>query len=121
MAGMTGINSTDSEVATSKLYKGGEAKLIHMEPGREKVAANPNKSNTASLIERFIEENSGEYDKKKLYSLFSDKINLKEFKSIIAGLRESGKIAIDRNGVIVWILYPELAKKYRDRADLSFR
>lgn len=122
MAGIIGIGSNDNTVASRKLYKDSMAKLIHMEPKPGKVAANSNKDteHTASLIELFIEENSGEYNKKMLYSVFSDKINLKEFKNIILGLHKSGKIAIDRNGVIVWIWYPESKKEYLNPRNLVF-
>lgn len=123
MAGIIGIGSNDNTVASRKLYKDSKAKLIHMEPGLEKVATNINKEDTkhtASLIEHFIEENSGEYNKKKLYSVFSGKINLKDFKRVIADLREAGKIAIDREGTIVWIWYPELRDKYINPKNLIF-
>ncbi len=120
MAEIIGIGSNDNTVASRKLYKDSKAKLMYMEPGPKKVTANTNKEDTASLIEHFIEKNSGEYNKKRLYTVFSNKINLNEFKTIIASLRESGKIAIDRKGVIVWIWYPDSKKEYLNPKNLVF-
>ncbi len=123
MARIIGIGSNDNTMASRKLYKDSKAKLMYMEPDPKKVTSNSKKEDsghTVSLIEHFIEENSGEYNKKSLYAIFSNKINLKEFKSIIVGLRESGKIAIDRKGVIVWIWYPESKKEYLNPKNLVF-
>ncbi len=118
MASIIGIGTTDNNDTVRKLYKGADAKLMRMEPEPKKVTANPKKENTAALIEQFIEERSGEYNKKKLYAIFSGKIGLKDFKKVISSLRESGKIAIDRNGIIVWIWYPELRDKYLNSKNL---
>src|SRR5271157_245319 len=111
MAGIIGIESKDSIVPESKLFKDTKTTFICMEAVPE---------NVISLIEQFIKENSGEYNKKTLFAIFSGKLNLKEFKKIIAKLRESGKIAIDREGTIVWICYPELAKEYLNSRNLVF-
>ena len=74
-----------------------------------------------AMVEHFIEENSGEYKRKAIWSCFSQIMSYKEFNLIINMLRESGKIAIDREGKIGWIWNPELVKKYRDREDLAFK
>lgn len=64
-----------------------------------------------SMLEKTIEENSGDYDRKTLYEKFSKKISLQEFNDIIDKLRESGKIAIDREGMVCWTWNPELVRK----------
>ncbi len=121
MAGIISRDSNDNTIASNKLYKGGKADIMNMKPGSEKAVKNKEDTRrTASMIEHFIEKNSGEYDKKKLYAVFSDKIDLKDFKRVIAELREAGKIAIDRKGVIVWIWYPELRGKYLNPKNLIF-
>ncbi len=124
MTGTIGIGSTDNTVASRKLYKGGKAKIIYMKPVPEKVASGQTNTDTkhrVSVIERFIKKNSGEYKKSTIWSKFSDTMTQKEFNTIIEELHRSGKIAIDKENKIGWIWNPKLAKKYRDRADLSFR
>ncbi len=124
MAGIIGMGSTHSTVATRKLYKGGEAKLMYMEPAPEKIASglkNKDTKHMVSVIEDFIKENSGEYKRKSIWSNFSGIMTLKEFNKVIDELHESGKIAIDKEDKVGWIWNPKLAKKYRNRADLAYR
>jgi hypothetical protein len=74
-----------------------------------------------TMVEHFIEENSGEYKRKAMWSCFSQLLTYKKFNDIINELHESGKIAIDREGKIGWIWNPGAAKKYRKREDLAFK
>jgi|SRR5271157_6525686 len=67
----------------------------------------------ASILEKTIEENSGDYDRKALYEKFSKKISPQEFNDIIEKLHESGKIAIDHEGMVCWTWNPELVTKMR--------
>lgn len=124
MAGKMDIGSTGNTATSSRLYKGSKEKLMHIEPAPEKVASgleNNDKKRLTSLIERFIKDNSGEYKRKSIWSIFSDKITLKEFNTIIDELHNSGKIAIDKEDKVGWIWNPKLAKKYRNRTGLALR
>jgi hypothetical protein len=114
MSGTIGLGSKDGTVIESKLFKDTKTSPVCMEPAPD------NTTSSSSSIERFIKENSGEYDKKALFAVFSGKLNLKDYKRAIANLRESGKIAIDREGKIVWIWYPELKKEYLNSKNLIF-
>jgi len=74
---------------------------------------------TIRMVEDFIREHSGEYKKKALWQHLPKKMMYQTFSNTIGYLLESNKIAVDRNGFIIWIWNPELARKYLLRDDLS--
>lgn len=76
---------------------------------------------TILMVEDFIRENSGEFKKKALWQSLSRKMIYQTFCVIFDYLLESGKIAQDRVGNVVWIWNPELVAKYLARPDLSWR
>jgi hypothetical protein len=124
MAGTMGAGPTDSTVDTRKLYKDAKAKLLYMEPRPKKVRSGSKDIDTrqmASAIGQFIKENSGEYQKRSIWSHFSSLMTLKEFEKIIDELHGSGKIAIDKEEKVGWIWNPKLTKKYGARTDLAFK
>ncbi len=70
------------------------------------------------MVENTIEKNNGDCDIKTLYSKFSKKISVHEFNDIIEKLRESGKIAIDHEGMVCWVWNPKLVKKCKSIKNL---
>ena len=74
---------------------------------------------TILRMEDFIRENSGEYKKKSLWEHLPKKMIYQTFCVIFDYLLESGKIAQDAEGHIVWIWNPELVKKYLNKPELS--
>ncbi len=74
---------------------------------------------TILMVEESIRENSGEYKKKSLWENLPRKMIYQTFCVIFDYLLESGKIAQDREGHIVWIWNPELVKKYLNKPELS--
>jgi len=76
---------------------------------------------TILRVEDFIRENSGEFKKKSLWESLPKKMIYQTFCVIFDYLLESGKIAQDREGHVVWIWNPELVAKYLNRPDLSWR
>ncbi len=77
------------------------------------------KLDTIRMVEDFIRANSGEYKKKALWEHLPRKMMYQTYCNAIQYLLESNKIAMDKEGFIVWIWNPELAKKYLLRDDLS--
>jgi hypothetical protein len=73
------------------------------------------------MVEKFIKENSGEYKKKALWQHLPKKMMYQTYSNTIEYLLESNKIAINRNGYILWIWDPEVAKKYLLRDDLAIK
>ena len=76
---------------------------------------------TILRVEDFIRENSGEFKKKTLWESLPKKMIYQTFCVIFDYLLESGKIAQDKEGNIVWIWNPELVKKYLSKPNLSLR
>lgn len=79
------------------------------------------KLDTIRMVEKFIKENSGEYKKKALWQHLPKKMMYQTYSNTIEYLLESNKIAINRNGYILWIWDPEVAKKYLLRDDLAIK
>jgi hypothetical protein len=79
------------------------------------------KLDTIRMVEKFIEEHSGEYKKRALWEHLPKKMMYQTFCVIIDYLTESGKIAIDREGTIGWTWNPELVRKYLENEDLMIR
>lgn len=75
---------------------------------------------TVFMVEKFIDENSGEYKKTELWNSLPKKVMWQTFQIIINYLENIGKIAFDNKGYIVYIWNPELYKKYKDRKDLEW-
>ena len=75
---------------------------------------------TVLMVEEFIEEHSGEFKKKKLWQSLPKKTMYQTFCTIFDYLKESSKIAVDREGKICWIWNPELVKKYLASPELAF-
>ncbi len=75
---------------------------------------------TVLMVEKFIDDNSGEYKKTDLFKNLPRKVMWQTFQVIIKYLENTLKIAYDRDGYIVYIWNPELYSKYKDRKDLEW-
>lgn len=93
---------------------------LHGMTDKETIKSKDKTPNHISIVERFIEDHSGEYTGNSIFPNFSKLMTATEFANIIDELHQSGKIAIDKDGKIGWIWNPKLAKKYRNRTDLAF-
>ena len=91
-----------------------------MEQGfeRNKILHYP-QLDTVLMVEEFIRENSGEFKKRSLWENLPKKMMYQTFCVIFNYLSESGKIAQDREGWVIWIWNPELVKKYLNQPELS--
>lgn len=75
---------------------------------------------TVLMVEKFIKDHSGEFKKKKLWQSLPKKVMYQTFCIIFDYLKESNKIAVDREGKVCWIWNPELVKKYMSSPELAF-
>jgi hypothetical protein len=75
---------------------------------------------TVLMVEKFIEDNSGEFKKTELFKKLPKKVMWQTFQVIIQYLESINKIAYDKEGYIVYIWNPEFAKKYQNRKDLTW-
>ena len=74
---------------------------------------------TVLMVERFIEENSGEYKKTDLFKNLPKKVMWQTFQVIIEYLESVYKIVYDKDGYIVYIWNPEFFKKIKDRSAIK--
>src|SRR3989338_1877245 len=76
---------------------------------------------TVLMVEKFIEDNSGEYKKTDLFKNLPKKVMWQTFQVIMEYLESINKIVYDREGYVVYIWNPELAEKLRNRKDLEWK
>ena len=70
---------------------------------------------TVLMVEKFIDENSGEYKKTELFKNLPRKVMWQTFQIIMSYLEENLKIVYDKEGYIVYIWSPEFYNKIKDR------
>jgi len=75
---------------------------------------------TVLMVERFIDENSGEYTKTQLFNKLPKKVMWQTFQVIMEYLENIHKIAYDKEGYVVYIWNPEFYEKYKNRKDLEW-
>jgi hypothetical protein len=73
------------------------------------------------MVEESIKKHSGEFKKKKLWQSLPKKVMYQTFCTIFDYLKESNKIAVDKEGKVCWIWNPELVKKYLSSPELAFK
>ncbi len=74
---------------------------------------------TVLMVEKFIEENSGEYKKTDLFKSLPKKVMWQTFQVIMEYLERSYKITIEKNGVITYIWNPKFYEKIKNRPDVK--
>lgn len=74
---------------------------------------------TVLMVERTIEENSGEYNRTELWKKLPRKVMWQTFLVILDYLEGINKIAFDRKGKIAYIWNPVLAKKLTKRKEIK--
>lgn len=67
------------------------------------------------MVEKLIKKYSQEYTKYQLWKNLPRKMMYQTFQYILEYLKESNKIMIDKEGVLVWIYNPELMLKFLKR------
>lgn len=81
----------------------------------EKIITRSPRLETVVMVENFIKEHSGDFKKTELFNMLPKKIMWGTFNVILKYLHETNKIGIDRQGYIVYIWNPELAKRFINR------
>ena len=75
--------------------------------------------NTVLMVERTIEDHSGEFNKTELWKKLPKKVMWQTFLVVLDYLENINKIAFDREGKIAYIWNPELAKKLMARKEIK--
>lgn len=74
---------------------------------------------TVLMVEKFIDENSGEYKKTELFNNLPKKVMWQTFQVIMEYLENSLRIVYDKEGHIVYIWNPELYEKIKNRPSIK--
>ena len=70
---------------------------------------------TVLMVEKFIEENSGEYKKTDLFKNLPKKVMWQTFQVIMEYLESVYKIVYDKEGYVVYIWNPKFFEKIKNR------
>ena len=74
---------------------------------------------TVMMVERTIEENSGEYNRTELWKNLPKQVMWQTFLVILDYLENINKIAFDKDGKIAYIWNPTLAKRLSKRKEIT--
>ena len=70
---------------------------------------------TVLMVEKFINDNSGEFKKTELFNNLPKKVMWQTFQVIMEYLERNLKVVYDREGYLVYIWNPEFYEKIKDR------
>ena len=70
---------------------------------------------TVIMVEKFIEDHSGEFNRTELWKNLPKKVMWQTYLVILDYLQSINKIAIANNGIVAYIWSPELAKRFSRR------
>jgi len=73
---------------------------------------------TVFMVERFIEENNGEFKKTELFEKLPKKMMWQTFQIIMGYLEDINKIMLEENGKVVYIWSPKFAERIKHRPDI---
>ena len=74
---------------------------------------------TVFMVEKFIEENNGEFKKTELFEKLPKKMMWQTFQIIMNYLQDIKKILLEKDGRIVYIWNPEFAAKIKYRPEIK--
>ena len=78
------------------------------------ISRNP-RLDTIEMVEKFIKDNSGDFKKTELFNKLPKKIMWGTFNVILEYLWNNNRIGIDKEGYLIYIWNPEIAKKFINR------
>ena len=84
---------------------------MHLELKKNPFVRSPT-LDTVLMVERAIDEYSGEYNRTELWKKLPKKVMWQTYLLILDYLVNTNRIGIDRKGKIVYIWNPEAAKKF---------
>ena len=74
---------------------------------------------TVTMVERAIEEYSGEFNRTELWKKLPKKVMWQTFLVVLDYLQSINKIAIDGKGTIAYIWSPEVYKRFAKRKPIK--
>ena len=85
---------------------------------RKKAVRSPTLQ-TVLMVEKFIDDNSGEFKKTELFRKLPRKVMWQTFQVIMDYLKSTLKIAYDCKGYVVYIWCPEVYERYKDALEMK--
>ncbi|OGJ19884.1 hypothetical protein A3K73_02695 [Candidatus Pacearchaeota archaeon RBG_13_36_9] len=74
---------------------------------------------TVLMVEKFIEEHSGECKKTELFKKLPKKVMWQTFQVIMEYLERSYRIVIEKDGVVTYIWNPKFYEKIKNRPEVK--
>ena len=74
---------------------------------------------TVLMVEKFIDDNSGEYKKTQLFNKLPKKVMWQTFQVIMEYLENSLRIVYDKEGYVVYIWNPKFYEKIKNRPQIK--
>tara|TARA_B100001971_G_C18136664_1_gene508016 strand:+ start:471 stop:770 length:300 start_codon:yes stop_codon:yes gene_type:complete len=74
---------------------------------------------TVLMVEKFIDDNSGEYKKTELFHKLPKKVMWQTFQVIMEYLESTLKVVYDKEGYLVYIWSPEFYEKIKNRSTIK--
>ncbi len=74
---------------------------------------------TVLMVEKFIDEYSGEYTKTQLFNNLPRKVMWQTFQVIMEYLERGYRIIIEKDGVVTYIWNPEFFNKIKNRPEVK--
>ena len=96
------------------------AQTVQIKRKEENPFARSPTLDTVMMVEKTIEEHSGEYTKTQLWKSLPKKVMWQTFQVIMEYLEGSLRIVYDKEGYIVYIWNPEFVKRFKNRPDLKW-
>ena len=93
--------------------------IIHRKTQTENLFVRSPTLDTVLMVERTIEENSGEFNRTELWRSLPKKVMWQTFLVILDYLENINKIAFDKEGKLAYIWNPILAKKLSKRKEIK--
>lgn len=92
--------------------------IIHQKKQEENPFVRSPTLDTVLMVERTIEENSGEFNRTQLWKSLPKQVMWQTFLVVLDYLESINKIALDREGKIAYIWNPALARKLMGRKEI---
>ena len=94
-------------------------KLVQLVKQKENPFERSPTLDTVLMVERIIEEYSGEFNRTELWKILPKKVMWQTFLVILDYLGSINKIAFDSEGKIAYIWHPALAKMLKSRKEIK--
>lgn len=90
-----------------------------MENTQINIARSPT-LDTVLMIEKTIDKYSGEFNRTEIWKKLPKKVMWQTYLVVLDYLEKINKIGIAKNGIIVYIWNPEVAKRYMNRKNIDY-